>query len=69
MKFKVGDKVKLNIYIKKFRWGRAGVGYNEIGKIISIDKNGEIHVDFPSHGFWAGLENELVKADFSLKKR
>lgn len=68
MKFKVGDKVKLNSNVKEFRWGRSDVSYDEIGKITSIDKDGEIRVDFPSHGFWAGLENELVTADFSLKK-
>ena len=69
MKFKVGDKVKLNIYIKEFRWGRSDVGYDEIGKITSIDGDGEIHVDFPSRNcYWSGLEHELVKADFSLKR-
>lgn len=65
MKFKVGDKVKLNIYIKEFRWGRAGVDYDEIGKITGIDGDEEIHVNFPSHNDWSGLESELVKVGFS----
>lgn len=66
MKFKVGDKVKLNIYTKEFRWGRAGVGYDEIGKITNINEDGKIYVDFPSRDYsWDGLENELVKVGFS----
>lgn len=68
MKFKVGDKVKLNKYIEKFRWGRADVGYDEIGKITNIDEDGEICVKFSSHSSWNGLESELVKVDFLQKK-
>lgn len=66
MKFKVGDKVKLNIYTKEFRWGRAGVGYDEIGKIANINEDGKIYVAFPSRDcYWDGLESELVKVGFS----
>lgn len=60
MKFKVGDKVKLNKNIKKFRCGRGDVGYNEIGKIMQIFKNGYVLVDFPTLSGWNGLEEEVV---------
>ena len=58
MKFKIGDKVKLNKNIKNFKYGRGLVSYDEIGKIIETDGK-ELSVMFPSHNCWAGLEKEL----------
>lgn len=61
MKFKVGDKVKLNKNIKKFKYGRGDVGYDEIGIITKIYKNGLVLVNFPKTiCCWSGEEHELV---------
>lgn len=60
MKLEVGDKVKLNENIKKFRYSRGGVGYDELGTIIKIDRQKCIYVDFPTLNEWMGLEKELV---------
>ena len=60
MKLKVGDKVKLNKNIKMFEYGRDGVGYDEIGTIIKIDRDEDIIVNFPTFHVWIGLEHELV---------
>lgn len=70
MKFKVGDKVKLNKNIEKFRFGRAGVSYDEIGTINRIDKDGFVLVDFSKtmHG-WSGIENELVLCNEKFFKK
>lgn len=58
---KIGDKVKLNKKIKKFRYGRGGVDDDEIGTITRIDEDGFVIVDFPKtlHD-WNGEEHELV---------
>lgn len=66
MKFKIGDKVKLNKNIKDFRYGRAGVSYEEIGTIIRINKYRNT-VDFPSHASWDGTEEELVLAKYTYE--
>lgn len=58
MKFKVGDKVKLNENVKKFEYGRGGVSYDEIGKVTDTS-GGIINVDFPTLYDWGGLEKEL----------
>lgn len=60
MKLEVGDKVKLNENIKKFRYSQGGVGYDELGTIIKIDRQKCIYVDFPTLNEWMGLEKELV---------
>jgi len=60
MKFKVGDKVKLNKNVKKFKYGKGIVGYDETGTIIEIDRYKDIRVDFPSYWEWSGTEEELV---------
>lgn len=62
MKFKVGDKVKLNKEIKKFRWGMGPTSYDEIGfiKIANPSDGPGVVVDFPSCHNWNGLEKELV---------
>ena len=60
MKFKVGDKVKLNKNVKKFKYGKGIVGYDETGAIIKIDRYKDIRVNFPSHCEWSGTEEELV---------
>lgn len=60
MKFKVGDKVKLNKNVKKFKYGKGIVGYDETGTIIEIDRYKDICVDFPSCWEWRGTEEELV---------
>ena len=59
-KFKVGDKVKLNKLIGNFKYGRGGVNFKAIGKIIGITENNEYYVDFPICGCWHGREKELV---------
>lgn len=59
MKFKVGDKVRLNKYIRKFKNGQGDVYYGEIGTIINFEY-GEIIVDFPNCYGWKGEESELV---------
>lgn len=66
MKFKIGDKVKLNKNIKDFRYGRAGVSYEEIGTIIEINKY-RYTVDFPSHGPWDGTEEELELVGYTYE--
>ena len=59
MDFKAGDKAKLNKNIRVFKYNRAGVSYDEIGKIISVDGR-ILYVQFPSRlGAWMGLEKEL----------
>lgn len=60
MKLKIGDKVKLNKNVGKFRYYKGAVDYNEIGTIIETDKYKEIRVNFPSCSIWHGLEEELV---------
>lgn len=60
MKFKVGDKVKLNKNVKKFKYEKGIVEYDEIGTIIGIDRYKDILVDFPSYCGWSGTEEELV---------
>ena len=60
MKLKVGNKVKLNKNIERFKYGKGCVGYDEIGTIIEIDKYKDIRVRFPSRCRWHGLESELV---------
>lgn len=60
MKFKVGDKVKLNENIKYFKYGKGGVGYDELGTIIEIDCHKDICVKFPTLSDWNGVEEELV---------
>ena len=60
MKLRIGDKVKLNKNVEKFTYGRGLVGYDEIGKIMIINKCGDIIVDFPTHPIWSGLKEELV---------
>lgn len=62
MKLKVGDKVKLNKNIKGFNYGKGGVDYDEIGKVIKIDGD-DISVGFPTLYGWWGLEHELVLVD------
>lgn len=39
MKFKVGDKVKLNKNITRFTYNRAGVSYEEIGTITYVKED------------------------------
>ena len=59
-KFKVGDKVKLNKLIGNFKYGRGGVNFKSIGKIIGITEDNEYYVDFPLCGCWHGREKELI---------
>lgn len=66
MKFKIGDKVKLNKNIKDFRYGRAGVSYEEIGTIKGVKKD-TYTVGFPSHSSWDGTEEELVLAEYTYE--
>ena len=57
---KIGDKVKLNENVKKFKYGQGFVGYDAIGTIIKIDCHKDITVKFPTHSSWKGVEEELV---------
>ena len=66
MKFKIGDKVKLNKNIKDFRYGRAGVSYEEIGTIKGVKKD-TYTVGFPSHSSWDGTEEELELAEYTYE--
>lgn len=61
MEFKVGNKVKLNKKIEKFKHGRGAVTYEEIGTISRIDGN-EVRIDFPNLHCWDGLLKEIVPA-------
>lgn len=58
MKFRIGDKVRLNKNKKEFKYRRGPVSYDEIGTIETVDKD-EYVVNFPSHSCWNGKENEL----------
>lgn len=58
MKFRVGDRVRLNKNKKEFKYGRGPVGYEEVGTIERIDKD-EYVVKFPSYSYWYGKEEEL----------
>ena len=58
-KFKVGDKVKINKKIISFKYGKGGVRFDVIGKIIGVTENNEYYVDFPLAHCWHGLEKEL----------
>ena len=60
MKFKKGDKVRLNKNIEKFKLGQGGVGYDEIGEITHIFSDGTIVVEFPTLPGWSGVECELI---------
>lgn len=66
MKFKVGDKVKLNKNIKDFHYGKAGVSYKEIGIIKNVAKD-SYTVSFPSHNSWDGKEEELVLVKYTYE--
>ena len=59
-KFKVGDKVRLNKLVGNFKYGKGGVNFKSIGKIIGITENNEYYVDFPVCGCWHGREKELI---------
>lgn len=61
--YKVGDKVKLNKNVRKFKYGKGLIGYDEIGTIIEIDKYKDVRVKFSSCSRWNGLEKELVLVD------
>lgn len=67
MKFKIGDRVRLNSKITSFNYGRGGVSYDEIGKIIS-SKDHVVNVNFPSHNLWRGLVDEIVLITASENK-
>lgn len=69
MKFKIGDKVKLNDNIKEFTYARAGVGYDELGKITQICDNGDIKVNFPTFVGWYGIEDELILCNKTFFKK
>lgn len=66
MKFKVGDKVKLNKNINSFTYGKAGVSYEEIG-IITYVKEDKYTVKFPSHCSWNGTKEELILAKYTYE--
>lgn len=66
MKFKVGDKVKLNKNKKLFKYGKGGVSYEEIGSIKSINGN-ILTISFPSNNFWEGVEDELELVKYTYE--
>lgn len=67
MKFRVGDRVRLNKNKKEFKYGRGPVSYEEVGTIERIDKD-EYVVKFPSHSCWNGKEEELELATSTFTK-
>lgn len=66
MKFRVGDRVRLNKNKKEFYYSRGGVSYDEIGTIEAVDKD-EYVVNFPSHLHWFGKEDELKRVDYTYE--
>ena len=60
--FEVGDMVKLNDKIEKFRYGQGSVDFGDIGKIVEVSTD-KIFVNFPTIEYWAGLPNELIFVD------
>lgn len=58
--FKVGDKVMLNPDKDEFTYGKGPVLYTDVGEIKSICKDGDLYVNFPSHTYWRGKEDDLV---------
>lgn len=70
MKFKIGDKVRLNKNKEFFYYSRVGVSYDEIGTIKEIDtiNTDEYIVEFPSHSCWRGKEDELELVTTTFKK-
>lgn len=58
--FKVGDKVMLNPDKDDFTYGKGTVLYTDVGEINSICKDGDLYVNFPSHTYWRGKEDDLV---------
>ena len=66
MKFKVGNKVKLNKNKKLFKYGKGGVSYEEIGSIKSINGN-ILTISFPSNNFWEGVEDELELVEYTYE--
>ena len=63
MELKLGDKVKLNRNVERFKYGSGLVRYDEIGEIIGFNICNDITVNFPSQHGWIGLEKELVLVD------
>lgn len=61
MKFRVGDKVKINPHIKddEFWYSRNGVRNEEIGEVVHISRAGILVVKFPSNEEWLGLKEEV----------
>lgn len=68
MKFKVGDKVKLNKNIETFIYGKGNVDYDEVGAIIGIGC-GKVKVNFPNCSVWNGRESELVLCNEKFFKK
>ena len=62
MKFKVGDKVKLNPDVSDFIHGQGPVEYSDIGVVIANDSE-SIHVDFPGMIGWWGKTSEIVLSE------
>lgn len=58
--FKLGDKVMLNPDKDEFTYGKGPVLYTDVGEINSICKDGDLCVNFPSHTYWRGKEDDLV---------
>lgn len=61
MKFKIGDKVKLNPKLKKdeFIYGKGLARYDDIGEVINVSKT-SVTGNFPEISNWFGVEAELV---------
>ena len=65
-KFKVGDQVKLVSKKPKWLFGPY-VNTGDIGSVWSVTPTDivELHVDFPKHKGWSGMESEFVLASKS----
>jgi hypothetical protein len=60
-KFKVGDYVKLSIKdgkSPKYGWGGAKNG--DIGKVVEVEYDGTVRVDFPNQEGWLADPSEIV---------
>lgn len=60
-KFKVGDYVKLSIECgKRPKYGWGGVKNGDIGKVVEVEYDGTVRVDFPNQEDWHADPSELV---------
>lgn len=59
MNARVGDKVQLVVASAKYGMGEVECG--DIGEVVSVNRVGELTINFPSHSHWTGLQKEVIK--------